>query len=165
MNDRNRLRTLGPSPASPSPPPPLSFFFFFSFLFVSYSDLSASSIPGPVLPPRHIVPRCMHAKSTVSSRLPAPHRSLPPPASLTAACLSLNFTLSPSWSWQVVDSIMHLAPQPCRFFATEPAVNRDHVPFSKGKSISYAKLCVSIKVWRIFGKKFDYIFDSWCSDV
>lgn len=31
MNDRNRLRTLGPSPASL---PPLSFFFFFSFLFI-----------------------------------------------------------------------------------------------------------------------------------
>jgi len=126
MNDRNRLRTLGPSPAS-LPSLSFSLSFFFLFLFVSYSDLSASSIPGPVLPPL-----CARKKH---SFIPSPHhRPLPPPASLTyAACLSLNFTLSPSWSWQVVDSIMRTSLHSFTVFATELAVNRAHVPFSKGK--------------------------------
>lgn len=73
------------------------FFLFFSFLFVSYSDLSASSIPGPVLPP-HRAALCAHKKHSFIPSPRSPSLSLPPPASPTAACLSLNFTLSPSWS-------------------------------------------------------------------
>lgn len=46
-------QAANPSPSSLSP--------FFRFL--SYSDLSTSSIPGPVSPLRHIAPRCAYVKT------------------------------------------------------------------------------------------------------
>lgn len=85
MNDRNRLRTLSPSPA-PSPP-----------FFTSYFDLSARvEYTWPCLA---AAPRRAHAKTQFH------------PASLVASLLLMstfaatlidrlfgNFTLSPSWS-------------------------------------------------------------------
>lgn len=151
MNDRNRLRTLGPSPASL---PPLS---FFSLLFVSYSDLSASSIPGPVLPTRHIVPCCMQKAQfypifLLSITLFFHLRLLPPPVSLQI--LHRLHRGCDKSSIRLCTSLYSLA-----VFTIELAVNRDHVPFSKEKSTSYAKLYIFIKkIWL----QLDY--NSWYSN-
>jgi len=134
MNDRNRLRTLSPSPASP---PPLScfvspFLFPFSPLFVSYSDLRANSIP--VARSHRVVLRFAHAKTQFH-----PTSVCSPSFSFSLRLYPFHRRLSP-FQFYIVSIVVvtsrrfDYAPHSTRsrlFFAADSAANHDHVPGSK----------------------------------
>lgn len=142
MNDRNRLRTLGPSPASPSP---LSFRFSFLLLFFRLFSFRIPTLASsmPVDRPRQVVLCALCARKKHSF-------ILPPPRSLS---LSLSLALSLSSSLRLsafyrrlslfqfyIVSIVVVTSRRFDYashstvslvFAADSAANHDHVPCSK----------------------------------
>lgn len=142
MNDRNRLRTLGPSPASP-------FSAFVSFLLSSsfFFRLFSFRIPTlassmPVARPRQVVLCALCARKKHSFILPPPalHLYLSLSLSLSSSLRLSAFYRRLSLFQFYIVSIVVVTSRRFDYashstvslvFAADSAANHDHVPCSK----------------------------------